>query len=88
MIYSIWWQGIGFILFLLVLVLLVERLEKKSKPDQKPGPYQSALHAYQQAQRNFDQAEPQYIDMAIADWNIHESRLVNEMRKIKIQKEE
>lgn len=53
------------------------------EPEYDSYDYHQAHAAYQQAQANFEQADPQYIDIAVSDMGISENRVDNELRKIR-----
>lgn len=76
---------LGLALIALLLFLREYRnLEDEDLDDYDPHEYHRARTAHLQAQGNFDQADPQYIDVAISDLGISENRMNNELRKIRI----
>lgn len=74
------------ILLLIVLVILtVIVYADEDLDDYDPYEYHRARTAYLQAQDNFDQADPEHIDMAIYDMSKTEIGFRNELRKFRIE---
>ena len=76
-----------FVIFLFSIVILFTFTERKLEDEALDGygqtGYNRARFAYQQAQHNFNHADPQYIDIAISDLGISENGVNNELRKLR-----
>lgn len=76
---------IAFVLLTVLYILIEMNQADEDLDDYDPHEYNRARLTYLQAQGNFDQADPQYIDVAISDLGVSENRVNNELRKIRIE---
>lgn len=69
---------------ILALIWGFRNLEDKGVPEYDFYEYRNTRAAYLQAQQNFEQADSQYIDIAINDLCSTENQVNNELRKVRI----
>lgn len=86
---DMFWVYVILVIAIIIVAHLIwknRNLEDESAElDYDPAEYHRARAAYLQAQRNFELAEPQYIDVAISDLGISENRVDNEIRKLRLE---
>lgn len=90
MIMSLWWQAVLFLLLVAALILLTfgfhgvqKKLGDEGVEKCDPGEYHRAHERFIQAQRNFEIADPDFIDTAVYDLMSAESRFGSELRRLK-----
>lgn len=72
---------------ILALIWGFRNLEDEGVPEYDFYEYRNTSAAYLQAQQNFEQADSQYIDIAINDLCSTENQVNNELRKVRIGSE-
>lgn len=78
---------IAFVILTVLYIRIEMSLADEDLDDYDPHEYHRARTAYLQAQGNFDQADPEHVDMAIYDMSKSEIGFRNELRKIRIEGE-